>query len=307
MSNVVLVSVMMITYKHESYIKEAIEGILMQIVDFQVELIIVDDCSPDFTENIVKDIIDNRPNGIWIKYFRHITNLGMHKNAIFAFNKCEGNYIAFCEGDDYWTDPCKLQKQVDFLEKNDEYNLCYHDVLILNSKGNFSNDFINKTNKLITTKYDLAVWGNYMHTCSVVVRNNNFLENYNNDFKLCDYIFYIQFVNDGKIKKIEEIMSVYRYGEGIWSGSSYYEKQKFILDNIFSILKTTEDDTIKEIMQLRLNSYAFYSLPKYLSKFENSLDRSVSFEINDKIPISLLLNLIFKKLLFNLKKLKLKL
>jgi hypothetical protein len=66
--------------------------------------------------------------------------------------------------------------QFDETEKNDEYNLCYHDVLILNSNGDFSNDFINKTNKLVTTKYDLAVWGNFIHTSSVVVRNNKFLE-----------------------------------------------------------------------------------------------------------------------------------
>ena len=302
----VMVSVSMITYKHASFIKEAIEGVLMQIVDFPVELIIADDCSPDSTQNIVKDIIDSHPNGSWIKYFRHNTNLGMHKNAIFATSKCEGKYIAICEGDDYWIDKNKLQIQFDFLENNLEFNLCYHDVKVLKNDRDLTDDFIYKTKKQITNVYDLAVWGNYMHTCSVVVRNNNFLENYKNDFKLCDYIFYIQFVNDGKIKKIEEIMSVYRYGEGIWSGSSYYDKQKFILDNIFSILKTTDDDTVKEIMNLRLDSIAFYSLPNYITKIEDTTNRSFDFELNEKIPISILLNVINKKIILKLKKIILK-
>jgi glycosyltransferase involved in cell wall biosynthesis len=262
--------------------------------------------SSDNTQEIVNKIINKHHNGNWIKYTRHTTNKGAYSNALWIISQTSNKYIAFCEGDDYWIDPYKLQKQIDFLEKSDDYNLCYHDVLILNSNGIFSNDFINKTNKLITTKYDLAVWGNYMHTCSVVVRNNKFLENYNKEFILCDYISYIQFVNDGKIKKIEEIMSVYRYVEGIWSGSSYYEKQKFILDNIFSILKTTEDDTIKKIMNLRLDSTAFYSLPNYITKIEDTTNRSFYFELNEKIPKSILLNVINKKIILKLKKIILK-
>lgn len=298
----VMVSVCMITYKHESFIKEAIEGVLMQIVDFPVELIIVDDCSPDFTQNIVKDIIASHPNGSWIKYFRHNTNLGVHKNSIFACNKCEGKYIASCDGDDYWIDQNKLQMQFDFLENNLEYNLCYHDVKVLKD-GDLTDDFIDKTKKQITNIYDLAVWGNYMHTCSVVLRNNiDIVKKINTNINMCDYLYYMYFVNDGKIKKIDEVLSVYRYGDGIWSKSSNIEKQKFSIDNIYSILKLTDDDTIKEIMQLRLNSYSLYSLPNYLNKIENTSDRSVSFVINEKIPISILFKIIKKKLINKFKK-----
>jgi glycosyltransferase involved in cell wall biosynthesis len=70
-NNSIMVSVSMITYKHELYIREAIEGVLMQQVNFPVELIIADDCSPDNTSTIVEEIIENHPNGHWIKYFRH--------------------------------------------------------------------------------------------------------------------------------------------------------------------------------------------------------------------------------------------
>jgi glycosyltransferase involved in cell wall biosynthesis len=125
-SNKPMVSVSMITYKHEAYIKQAIEGVLMQETDFDVDLIIADDCSPDKTSAVVNEIIKTHPNGFRIKYFRHDTNIGMQANGQFATEKCVGKYLAVCEGDDYWTDPLKLQKQVDFLESYLDYGYCTH-------------------------------------------------------------------------------------------------------------------------------------------------------------------------------------
>ena len=292
------VSVLMSTYNHSEFIEEAINSILIQKCTFKVDLIIADDFSTDNTQEIVNKIINIHINGNWIKYTRHTINKGAYSNALWILNQANNKYIALCEGDDYWTDPYKLQKQVDFLEKNQEFNLCYHDILILSENKILINDFINKTNKKITSIYDLAVWGNYIHTCSVVLRNNiDIIKKINTDINMCDYLIYMYFVNNGKIKKIDETMSVYRYGEGIWSNSSYIEKQKFMLDNIYNVLCTTQDDTIKEIMKLRLNSYSFYCLPKYLSKKEDLSVPSVSFEINEKIPTSILINVIKKKFL----------
>ena len=105
------VSVVMITYGHEKFIREAIEGVLMQECDFEVELILANDCSPDQTDSVIQDIIKNHPKGCWIKYIRQENNIGMMPNFIFALKQCKGKYIALCEGDDYWTDPLKLQKQ----------------------------------------------------------------------------------------------------------------------------------------------------------------------------------------------------
>jgi glycosyltransferase involved in cell wall biosynthesis len=292
----------MITYNHEKYILDALNGIFKQKFNFNCELIIYDDCSCDNTQSIIKNNLKLNENKFSSIYFnKNLYNVGFSKNFYSALINCKGKYIAFCEGDDYWTDPLKLEKQVNFLEQNNNYNLCYHEVLILNSQGIFSKNFINKTNKNITTKYDLAVWGNYIHTCSVVVRNNNFLEEFNTEINLCDYISYMQFLKDGKIKKIEETMAVYRYGVGIWSSSSNKKKQKFIIDNINIIKKITNDDTINEIMQLRLNSNALNSLPKYVTKLEDNSDRSFDFEINEKIPIQILINIIRKKIIFKIK------
>src|SRR5690554_6164539 len=119
-----LVSICTITYGHENYISDTIEGVLMQEVNFPVEFIIADDCSPDNTSTIVQEYIDNHPKGHWIKYTRHKKNKGMNPNFVWAMEQCKGKYIALCEGDDYWTDALKLQKQVDFLEKNHEFAAC---------------------------------------------------------------------------------------------------------------------------------------------------------------------------------------
>lgn len=121
----VLVSVVMITYGHEKYIRQAIEGVLMQQGDFDLELVIANDCSPDNTDAVVQDVLSHHSNAHWIRYVRHEKNIGMMPNFIFALQQAKGNYIALCEGDDFWTDPLKLQKQVDFLEENEEYGFCF--------------------------------------------------------------------------------------------------------------------------------------------------------------------------------------
>lgn len=121
-----LVSVVMITYAHENFIEQAINGVLMQECDFDVELIIANDYSPDKTDEVIKDIIKNHPKASWIKYIKHKQNIGMMPNFIFALKQAQGKYLALCEGDDYWTDPLKLQKQVDFLEEKEEYVICGH-------------------------------------------------------------------------------------------------------------------------------------------------------------------------------------
>jgi glycosyltransferase involved in cell wall biosynthesis len=125
------VSVIMVTYRHEDYIQQAINSVLEQDCTHPFELIIANDNSPDGTNNIVVNIINEHPQGRLIKYTRHRFNMGMMNNFIWAVNQGKGKYIALCEGDDYWTDPNKLQKQVDFLESNPEHAGCAHQSMVL--------------------------------------------------------------------------------------------------------------------------------------------------------------------------------
>ncbi len=127
--NEVRVSVVMITYGHERFIAQAIEGVLMQVCNFSVELIIANDNSPDKTDDIIQSFLANRtiPPHITIHYTKHSTNLGMMPNFIWALKRAKGQYIALCEGDDYWTKANKLQIQVDFMESHPDYIMCCHD------------------------------------------------------------------------------------------------------------------------------------------------------------------------------------
>jgi glycosyltransferase involved in cell wall biosynthesis len=122
-----LVSVVTITYNHEKFIIDTIKGVLAQEADFEIEYIIADDCSPDNTEIVVREFLKGNARSKWVKYTRHAQNLGVNKNFIWALEQCQGTYIAVCEGDDYWTDSEKLQKQVNCLNTNGKNILCYHD------------------------------------------------------------------------------------------------------------------------------------------------------------------------------------
>ena len=138
--NTPLVSVIMITYMHEAFIAEAIEGVLMQEVGFPVEFIIADDCSPDKTSQIVKTYIETHPKGHWIKYTQHERNKGMMPNFIWAIEQAKGKYIALCEGDDYWTDSDKLKNQLEFLTANPVYSFVCNDILHINQNGSGRQD-----------------------------------------------------------------------------------------------------------------------------------------------------------------------
>lgn len=118
----------MITYNHEKFIAEAIEGVLMQEVDFQIELVIADDCSIDNTSEIIKQIVNNHPKGHWIKYIRRNNNTGPTFNFFEAIKECGGEFTAFCEGDDYWIDPLKLSNGVNFLKENPSFSSVSHYV-----------------------------------------------------------------------------------------------------------------------------------------------------------------------------------
>ena len=121
-----LVSICMITYNHEKYIAQAIEGILMQNFEFQVELVIGEDNSKDNTRKICDDYAKKYPQ--IIRLLPTAVNLGMMPNFVRTLKECKGKYIALCEGDDYWSDPFKLQKQFDFLEANEDYGLVHTDL-----------------------------------------------------------------------------------------------------------------------------------------------------------------------------------
>jgi len=165
------VSVVMITYNHEEYIADAINGVLNQICDFSIELIIANDCSQDKTDEVVR-AFSNHPNYHWIKYTRHTKNKGMMANFVWALNQASGNYIALCEGDDYWTDWKKLKRQINFLDENREYSGVFHNVEQRWNTVDRSELYLKHGDYSLTKSIKISdiIGHNIVPTCSLVCR-----------------------------------------------------------------------------------------------------------------------------------------
>lgn len=212
----ILVSICCITYNHGLYIRQCLESFLMQVTSFSLEIIINDDASDDNTAEIIKEYHLKYPKIIKPTYQKENQySKGVRGIAAkFTFPRARGKYIALCEGDDYWTDPYKLQKQVDYLEQHPDYSICFHDVKILED-GKILDDYITRKVGEDTDILELSQ-GNYIHTTSVLFRNNkviSFPEQFSKA-PVGDYFLHMLNAQHGKIRKINQVMAVYRVHKG---------------------------------------------------------------------------------------------
>ncbi len=209
------VSVIMMTYQHEKSIKKAIEGVLMQKTNFPVELIIADDASPDDTQKIVNQVIKENKTAHFIKYTKHRMNKGVHQNFFWAYKQVQGKYIALCEGDDFWTDENKLQKQVDFLEQHPEYMLCGTDVTRVATATGQVQPSLNKKFGDITL--DDILYRNQMTTCTVVFKKIDFdtqlISNFER-FTVGDVPLWCSLLRYGKGYNMKDITAQYNIHQG---------------------------------------------------------------------------------------------
>jgi len=252
--NTPMVSVCMITYNHEAYIRQAIEGVLMQKCNFSFEIIIGEDCSTDKTLEICTNL--SEPNDP-IRLLPTTSNLGMMPNFVRTLSECKGKYIALCEGDDYWTDPYKLQKQVDFLEKNEDFSICFHPVKIWQN-GKIKADYLTRKVDDTTTILDLAQ-GNYIHTPSVVYRNKLF-DQFPPEFAKSpagDYFLHMLNARHGKIKKLPEIMGVYRlHNTNSWANTDFATMIPKWLKTL-ELLQNNFDDEVKQLLSIQYSNLTF--------------------------------------------------
>lgn len=205
-----LLSVITITYNHEKYIITAIESILNQKVNFKYELIIGDDCSDDLTQHICNEYAQKNPDKIIV--MPAIDHIGMMPNFIRTLKEANGKYIAICEGDDYWTDPYKLQKQVDSLEANPEYSLCFHNALKLYQNEEREPELFGQYEKQDYSQRDIIhEW--LIPTASVVFRNVFLDRKVPEHFytaPIGDFPLFLYLGEFGKYHYLDETMSVYR-------------------------------------------------------------------------------------------------
>lgn len=292
-----IVSVIMMTYGHEKFITKAIEGVLMQEVNFDIELIIADDCSPDNTKKIVEEILHTHPKANIIKYTKHKHNIGMNANFDWAFKQCKGIYIAICEGDDYWIDPFKLSKQISFLDSNPDYSMCFHNALEI-SDVNLSHKKLFKDNlkeKDYTGSEILLEW--MIPTASVVFRKLSFQIDLLSEYSSLlygDIVLFLDLSIKGKIKCIDITgLSVYRRHDG---GATFFHNFdiNFVnkkISHYWTLNKLFNNRFRNEVKFLVCRFYIDYSSYFYNKKILESFKCIIrSFYVSPSITLKLLVN-----------------
>ena len=220
-----LVSILCVTYNHKDYIAQALDSFLMQKTNFKFQVIVGDDCSTDGTTDILKEYAKKYPD--IIKPIFRKKNIGATKNSLEVYSNAKTPYVAICEGDDYWIDEYKLQKQVDFLETHPDYSICFHPVKVVYEGFDFEGtDEIYPTQKMIKsgTTFELLLKTNFMCTnsiiCRSIFRNTKYEDCVPKDAQPGDWFISLLHAKEGKIKMLPEIMAVYRrHPQGVWSDS----------------------------------------------------------------------------------------
>lgn len=214
-----IISICVTTYNLEKYISIALDSFLNQKTEFSYEIVICDDKSEDNTIDIINSYIKKYPT--MIRLFEAEKNLGMLPNFIKSLNVAKGKYIAVCDGDDYWIDEYKLQKQVSFLEKNHEFSACYANSFVINQETGEKNvaklhvwDEANSDELLFHDDFRKDnVPLSPGHISAFVFRNvmqNNYPIWFYEVDGVTDFPLYMMLSKFGKAKFINEQMSVYR-------------------------------------------------------------------------------------------------
>jgi glycosyltransferase involved in cell wall biosynthesis len=280
-------SILCITYNHEKFIRQTLESFVTQKTDFDFEVIIGEDCSVDNTREIIREFEQKYPK--IIKPIFRDKNIGGMQNFIDILYRAKGEYIALCEGDDYWTDPLKLKKQVDFLDANPDYVICCHAAKCINDDGAEWDWFNPPEIKDYYTLEDYISYGRtFIPTASLVTRNfiSNLYEWFNDspagDMAL---IMSMCLQNNGKIKRFHEAMSVHRtHGGGIYSGMDYLEQQLFSIETRIYLrnkLPKEYDSAFKKGLRMILSQIISNVENVTKSNIElNTMNRELIQEIN---------------------------
>ncbi|SFN33009.1 glycosyltransferase [Salegentibacter flavus] len=281
----ITVSIFMLTYNQENFIAQAIEGVLMQKTSFVYQLVIGEDCSTDKTREICKEYATKFPEKI--KLLLNEKNIGLGANYVKTYAECTGKYLAICDGDDYWIDPLKLQKQVDFLEKNPDYKIIYTNNYSLFPSGKKTGP--KDDDRPLTTVFMDLVTGNYIASVSSLFKNvplTKKMEHWIPAFPYADWPTYLLVLNQGgKIYFLNEPTAVYRKDFGT---STALRKEKSKLGEInLGILKNLYRDQIFQENKK--------SLKKGIINFKTGLMASYNKERRFFKSITMLFELIYRK------------
>ncbi len=224
----VKVSVAFITYNHETFIRQALDSVLMQKTDFPFEIVIGEDCSTDKTREIIQSYQTKYPEKI--KLVTSSSNVGPMPNVVRTYKACKGKYIAILEGDDYWIDPLKLQKQVDLLEAHPEFSMCFTDRSVVDEKG----ELLKESSVPEKHKRDLEaqnIIGGFTPPTQTVVFKRSYLSDdilkglikvFNGD----TFLFSLLSVKT-KVSYIDQVTAAYRINkQGHYTNKDYINRMK---------------------------------------------------------------------------------
>lgn len=268
-----LVSACIISYDQADFIARTLEGALCQKVGFDYEVVIGDDCSTDETLGIIRKVVSEYQGTANIRILDQESNLGMHRNWETTIAACKGKYIAICEGDDFWHDPEKLQKQVRLLEANMEATACFSNAQVLQNDGTMSNyPYVDKGLENLTANDLFSLNYNPIPTCTMVFRRSAFNGFPNEYYKspFADWILHSLLISKGKYLYLNETTSTYRqHDAGIWSGVDLEEQLRNKLTALKIIRKISDKnhaDAIDSaiVKQLDQQLYNYRSQNAYL-------------------------------------------
>ncbi len=254
-SSRVRVSVIVPTYNHEPYIRAALDGVLTQRTDFPWDVAVLEDCSTDGTREIVEAYRDLHPDCLTAilapqngKYMRALAR---------AIETCRGDYISLVEGDDEWTDPRKLQRQVDFLDAHPECTLSFHNVEVWSQAERRSLGSSNPPDQAIFSKLEDLLPQNFIRTCSVMIRRNAIvpLPDWFENLIAGDVPLFLLAMRHGTAGYIDRVMARYRVHDGgLWSGLRHPEKLEFLIlqyDQLLGRFGEACDERIRQTMVRR--------------------------------------------------------
>ncbi|SEG50172.1 Glycosyltransferase involved in cell wall bisynthesis [Halpernia humi] len=246
------ISACIVTYNQEDLISQCLDGVLIQDYPGEIEIVLSDDCSTDNTDAVITDYIATKkiPENITVKYISQQINKGYVRNLMFVLSDATGDYIALCDGDDYWTSVDKLRKQCDFLEKNPDYSLCYTSYQCIDLKGNKLGVARSGLNKKNTA--DEVLQGRFL----LPIRTA-FSRNFSNEFvpffekflnpTSADRIYPYFYALKGKVKFFDEITAVYRVHEGgIWTRLDERRKIEESIKHQMIFIERATDNELKK-------------------------------------------------------------
>lgn len=214
------VSVVCLSYNHERFIRDAVLGVVEQQVDFPIELIVADDCSTDATAAIAAELAERFPDKI--RFVARPSNVGAYENFIQTLDLVDGDYLAICEGDDYWTDPRKLAKQVALMDADPSLSVCFHRVRVVTVDAD-QDDVVWPTRELaMRPPLDDLLRENFVPTLAVMYRNEGMSRETLPNVSPLDWYLHILRAKAGGMGFIDEVMGVYRrHGQGMWWASDH--------------------------------------------------------------------------------------